>query len=160
VGAQYGWPWVYWKTYVDERVEAPMPSFLTEYTRRPEYALGTHTAPLGLVFAQGGGLGGQFDRGAFIARHGSWNRQPLSGYDVVFVPFDERGNTAGETPIPVLSGFLTTDGDGARGRPTWLAWDEGGSLLVSDDTAGIIWRVSGSGAPAGAQTGKQVAETR
>ncbi|MDT0576231.1 sorbosone dehydrogenase family protein [Croceicoccus sp. F390] len=142
IGAQYGWPWVYWKEYVDERVEAPMPQFLTEYTRRPEYALGAHTAPLGLLFAEGGNLGPQFSRGAFIARHGSWNRKPPSGYDVVFVPFDERGNPVGETPVTVLGGFLTKDRDKARGRPTWLAWDKNGALLVSDDTAGIIWRVS------------------
>ena len=145
VGAQYGWPWVYWKNIIDDRVEAPMPQFLTEYTRRPEYALGAHTAPLGLVFARNGGLGGKFINGAFVARHGSWNRKPLSGYDVVFVPFDGRGNTQGETPLPVLTGFIGNDGDDANGRPAMLAWDRTGALLVSDDTAGIIWRVSGEG---------------
>ncbi|QQN75431.1 sorbosone dehydrogenase family protein [Croceicoccus sp. YJ47] len=155
VGAQYGWPWVYWKTYVDERVEEPMPNFLTEYTRRPEYALGTHAAPLGLVFADGNGLGGAYDRGAFVARHGSWNRVPKSGYDVVFVPFDARGNPEGETPLPVLTGFLTEDGEDAHGRPTWLAWDNAGGLLVSDDTAGIIWRVTGARSPASARAGSE-----
>jgi glucose/arabinose dehydrogenase len=145
VGAQYGWPWVYWKNIVDERVDAPMPNYLTEYARRPEYALGPHVAALGLVFAgEGNRLGSDFARGAFIARHGSWNRKPPSGYDVVFVRLDERGNPQGK-PREVLGGFLTGDGT-TRGRPTWVAFDGSGALLVSDDTAGIIWRVEARGA--------------
>ncbi len=145
VGAQYGWPWVYWKDVIDERVDTYMPEYLTEYTRKPEYALGAHVAPLGLVFASGGQrLGPDFANGAFIARHGSWNRKPLTGYDVVFVRFDANGNPQG-LPIPLLTGFLTGKGD-THGRPTWLAWDKVGALLVSDDTAGIIWRVIAPGA--------------
>lgn len=145
VGAQYGWPWVYWKDVIDERVESQMPEFMTEYTRKPEYALGAHTAALGLLFATGGQrLGPNFANGAFIARHGSWNRKPLAGYDVVFVRFDDHGNPQG-LPVPLLTGFLTGKGD-THGRPTWLAWDKGGALLVSDDTAGIIWRVIAPGA--------------
>ncbi|MXP30931.1 PQQ-dependent sugar dehydrogenase [Parerythrobacter jejuensis] len=140
VGAQYGWPWVYWKDNFDDRVDAPMPNFLTEYTRRPEYAMGPHVAALGLVFsAEGNRMGPAFGRGAFIARHGSWNRKPPSGYDVVYVPFDERGNPLGK-PIPVLTDFLKDNGD-TRGRPTWVEWGGDGSLLVTDDTAGIVWRV-------------------
>jgi len=140
LGVQYGWPWLYWKNVIDERVEAPMPQFLMEYTRRPEYALGPHVAPLGLVFSQGGTrLGAKFQQGAFIAQHGSWNRQPAAGYDVVYVAFDARGNPQGK-PVPVLNSFLTGDGK-TRGRPTWVAWAGDGALLVSDDTAGIIWRV-------------------
>lgn len=139
VGAQYGWPWVYYKDTFDRRVEAPMPNFLTEYTRYPEFALGPHVAALGLVFsADGHRMGNEFASGAFIARHGSWNRKPPSGYDVVYVAFDERGNPQGK-PIPVLSGFLNDDGT-TKGRPTWVEWASDGSLLVSDDTAGIIWR--------------------
>jgi glucose/arabinose dehydrogenase len=145
VGAQYGWPWVYWKDVIDWRVKEPMPNFLTEYTRKPEYALGAHTAPLGLVFSAGGNLmGDRFANGAFVARHGSWNRKPLSGYDVVFVRFDANGNPQG-MPLPVLTGFLTGDGK-TRGRPVWLAWDKAGGLLVTDDTAGVIWRVMAPGA--------------
>lgn len=145
VGAQYGWPWVYWKDKIDERVETYMPEYMTEYTRKPEYALGAHTAPLGLLFATGGQrLGPTFANGAFIARHGSWNRKPLTGYDVVFVRFDANGNPLG-LPVPVLGGFLTGNGD-THGRPTWLAWDKIGGLLVSDDTAGVIWRVVSPGA--------------
>lgn len=140
VGAQYGWPWVYWKDNFDQRVKAAQPQFLTEYTRRPEYALGPHVAPLGLVFSQGGArLGTRFASGAIVANHGSWNRSPPSGYDVVYVPFDARGNPQGQ-PVPVLTGFLTGKGT-TRGRPTWVTWAKDGALLVSDDTAGIVWRV-------------------
>jgi glucose/arabinose dehydrogenase len=97
-------------------------------------------AALGLVFSkEGNRMGENFAGGAFIARHGSWNRKPPSGYDVVFVDFDARGNPVGK-PRPVLTGFLKADGT-TRGRPTWVEWAGDGSLLVSDDTAGIIWRV-------------------
>ncbi|OBX19985.1 sorbosone dehydrogenase [Erythrobacter sp. QSSC1-22B] len=145
VGAQYGWPWVYWKNNFDRRVDAPMPAYLSEYARRPEYALGPHVAALGFVFsAEGSRMGERFGQGAFIAQHGSWNRKPASGYDVVYVAFDERGNPQG-LPVPVLSGFLQDDGT-TRGRPTWAEWAGDGSLLVSDDTAGIIWRVIAPGA--------------
>ena len=92
-------------------------------------------------------MGRKFAAGAFIARHGSWNRKPPSGYDVVFVEFDARGNPVGK-PVPVLTGFLKNDGT-TRGRPTWVEWASDGALLVSDDTAGIIWRVrSPSASPA------------
>ena len=150
IGASYGWPWVYYKNEIDRRVEAPMPNFLTEYARYPEYALGPHVAALGLVFSEEGHrMGKAFGQGAFIARHGSWNRKPPSGYDVVFVRFDERGNPTGK-PIPVLRSFLDGDGE-TRGRPTWVEWTDRGGLLVSDDTAGIIWHVIDPRAePAGA----------
>lgn len=139
VGAQYGWPWVYYRDNIDRRVEAPMPGYLLEYSRRPEYALGPHVAALGLVFtSEGHRMGDDMASGAFIARHGSWNRKPPSGYDVIYVAFDERGNPIG-APVPVLTGFLNDDGT-TKGRPTWVEWAGDGSLLVSDDTAGIIWR--------------------
>lgn len=145
VGAHYGWPWVYWKDIIDNRVDAPMPEFLTDYSRKPEYAMGPHVAALGLVFSRGGErLGAPFADGAFVARHGSWNRKPASGYDVVFVRFDDHGNPHG-LPLPVLTGFLTGNGD-THGRPTWLTWAKDGSLLVSDDTSGIVWRVIAPGA--------------
>ncbi len=144
VGAQYGWPWFYWKDRMDWRVTDPVPEYMVDYTRKPEYALGAHVAALGLVFETGGHrMGSGFGNGAFIARHGSWNRKPLSGYDVVFVKFDDHGNPLG-LPVPVLGGFLTGKGS-THGRPTWLAWDKAGALLVSDDTAGIIWRVIAPG---------------
>ncbi|MEM9500296.1 MAG: sorbosone dehydrogenase family protein [Pseudomonadota bacterium] len=139
VGAQYGWPWIYYKDNIDRRVEAPMPAFLMEYTRNPEYALGPHVAALGLVFTEEGHrMGDGMASGAFIARHGSWNRKPPSGYDVVYVEFDDRGNPMGK-PKPVLTGFLNEDGT-TKGRPTWVEWASDGSLLVTDDTAGIVWR--------------------
>jgi glucose/arabinose dehydrogenase len=155
VGAQYGWPWLYWGDVVDERVEDPMPNFMIEYTRKPEYSLGAHVAPLGLVFTQAGTtMGAGLDHGAFVARHGSWNRKPAAGYDVVYVHFDERGNPVGK-PVTVLKSFLKND-DETHGRPTWVAWDRTGALLVSDDTAGIIWRVT---APAAAPAGEQIRNT-
>jgi YD repeat-containing protein len=145
IGAQYGWPWYYFKDKPDRRVSSPSPAYIEEYIRKPEYALGAHVAPLGLVFDQGGHrLGADFANGAFIARHGSWNRSPQSGFDVVFVKFDANGNPLGK-PVPLLTGFLTGEGT-THGRPTWVAWDKAGGLLVSDDTAGIIWRVIAAGA--------------
>jgi len=141
VGAQYGWPWIYWKNVFDDRVQWDMEAYMLEYTRKPEYAMGAHAAVLGLTFAQGGNrLGRGFENGAVIARHGSWNRRPAAGYDVVFVPFDANGNPRDVKPRTILSGFLNQSGN-ARGRPTWVAWDKAGALLVSDDTAGVIWRV-------------------
>lgn len=141
LGANYGWPWVYYGDVFDERVDEPLPQFFTEYTRTPEYAMGAHVAALGLVFSQEGTrMGDQFGQGAFIARHGSWNRKPAAGYDVVYVAFDERGNPLGK-PVTVLESFLAGEGD-THGRPTWVTWDRTGALLVSDDTAGILWRVS------------------
>ncbi|MEP3422568.1 MAG: PQQ-dependent sugar dehydrogenase [Erythrobacter sp.] len=148
VGSNYGWPWVYYKNNIDRRVETPMPAYLIEYTRNPEYALGPHVAALGLVFtAEGHRMGDAMASGAFVARHGSWNRKPPSGYDVVYVDFDERGNPQG-APVPVLTGFLNEDGT-TKGRPTWVEWAGDGSLLVSDDTAGIIWRTLAPDSAAG-----------
>jgi glucose/arabinose dehydrogenase len=147
VGAQYGWPWVYWRTNFDERVDHPTPEgFNPDYIRIPEYALGAHTAPLGLAFTGGGTtLGPRFAAGAVIARHGSWNREPKSGYDVVFVAFDARGKPTGQ-PVPMLTGFLAENGKTTRGRPTWVAFAKDGAMLVTDDTAGIVWRVTSPGA--------------
>ncbi|HQS68821.1 MAG: sorbosone dehydrogenase [Novosphingobium sp. 28-62-57] len=145
-GSNYGWPWVYWKQNMDWRVKPPMPQYLLDYVRKPEYGLGSHVAPLGLAFAKGGNLmGAKFSQGAFVARHGSWNRRPLAGYDVVFVRFDERGNVLKQPPLPVLTGFLNAD-QAAHGRPTWVAFAKDGALLVSDDTGGVIWRVVAPGA--------------
>lgn len=147
IGAQYGWPWVWWRSNFDDRVDAPHPGwFNPEYIRLPRYALGPHVAALGLAFTGNGStLGSKFGSGAVIARHGSWNREPKSGYDVVYVPFDARGNPVGK-PVPVLTGFLAKDGETTKGRPTWVAFAQDGALLVTDDTAGIVWRVTAPGA--------------
>jgi glucose/arabinose dehydrogenase len=146
-GASYGWPWVYWKDKMDDRVDAPMPQYFFEYVRKPEYALGAHVAPLGLAFARPGNLmGPAVANGALIARHGSWNRKPLSGYDVVFVPFDTRGNATGSKPTEVLTGFLTPDQKRTHGRPVWVVFAKDGAMLVSDDVGNAIWRVTAPGA--------------
>ncbi|GEO00120.1 sorbosone dehydrogenase [Novosphingobium sediminis] len=151
LGAQYGWPWVYWKKNIDWRVNDPMPRDMFSYVRKPEYGLGSHVAALGLAFARGGNLMGErFASGAFVARHGSWNRKPLSGYDVVFISFDSNGNALPKAPVPVLTGFLNKD-DTAHGRPTWVAFAKDGALLVSDDTGGVIWRVVAPGAKPAAE---------
>jgi glucose/arabinose dehydrogenase len=147
IGAQYGWPWVWWRNNFDERVDHPTPDgFNPDYVRLPEYALGPHVAALGLAFTgNGSALGDRFGSGAVIARHGSWNREPKSGYDVIYVAFDARGNPTGR-PVLLLSGFLSKDGETTRGRPTWVAFANDGALLVTDDTAGIVWRVIAPGA--------------
>ena len=138
-GAFYGWPWNYWGGYEDKRVQPERPE-LREYTHRPDYGLGAHTAPLGLTFATGAKLGAPFTNGAFIGLHGSWNRKPLAGYKVVFVKFDAKGKPQG-LPVDVLTGFLTGD-EQARGRPVDVLIDKSGALLVSDDVGGVIWRVA------------------
>ncbi|WP_420607240.1 PQQ-dependent sugar dehydrogenase [Novosphingopyxis sp.] len=137
-GADYGWPWHYWGGYTDPRVKPARPE-KRQYERRPDYSLGPHVAALGLVFADRTRLGGSFANGAFVARHGSWNREPPSGYDVIFVPF-RNARPVGKQ-IEILSGFLDQNGD-AHGRPTMLAADKTGALLVSDDVGNVIWRVT------------------
>lgn len=137
-GGFYGWPWYYWGGYVDKRVPEPAEDN-REYAIRPDYALGAHTAPLGLAFAEGAKLGPRYADGAFIGRHGSFNRRPLAGYDVIFVPF-AKGRPKG-MPLPVLTGFLDED-QRARGRPVGVAVDSRGGLLVADDVGNRIWRVA------------------
>jgi glucose/arabinose dehydrogenase len=138
--ADYGWPEHYWGGFSDFRVkDYKDKDDKRQYERRPDYALGVHVAPLGLAFADKAKLGGNFASGAFVARHGSWNRVPVSGYDVIFVPFDKGRPLA--KPVNVLNGFLTKEGK-ARGRPAMLAVDKTGALLVSDDVGNRIWRVT------------------
>lgn len=137
-GAFYGWPYSYWGGYEDKRVEA-RPDLL-QYTKRPDYALGPHTASLGLAF----GSLGSFQNGAFVGQHGSWNRQPVSGYKVVFVPFGDRGFPVagpGGAMRDVLTGFLDKDGK-AQGRPVGVITRSKGDLLVADDVGNRIWRVT------------------
>ncbi|HEX3674165.1 MAG TPA: sorbosone dehydrogenase family protein [Rhizomicrobium sp.] len=137
-GAFYGWPWSYYGQHVDNRVTPANPQMVAKAIP-PDYALGTHTASLGLAFAQGAKLGADFSSGVFIGQHGSWNRKPRNGYDVVFVPF--KGETPSGPPVDVLTGFLTSDGV-AYGRPVGVAIDKAGDLLVADDTGNVIWRVT------------------
>jgi glucose/arabinose dehydrogenase len=138
-GGFYGWPYSYWGTKVDARVKPQRPD-LVATAITPDYALGGHTASLGLAYYDGALLPPPFRGGMFIGQHGSWNRSDYSGYKVVFVPF--KNAKPDGLPIDVLTGFLKDDGSGkAYGRPVGVAVDRAGALLVADDTGNAIWRV-------------------
>ncbi len=134
----YGWPYSYYGQHIDERVTPPRPDLVARVIA-PDYALGSHTASLGLVSSVGTTLPAPFANGMFIGQHGSWNRRPHSGYKVIFVPF-ESGKPSG-VPVDVLTGFLSEEGK-AFGRPVGVAIDEAGALLVADDVGNVVWRVS------------------
>ena len=141
LGDNFGWPWYYWGGYPDTRVQPENPQ-LQEYSKRPDFAMGPHVAALGLTFATDAKLGGGYTNGAFVGEHGSWNRVPVSGYKVAFVPFGDRGFPAkGAKPVDVLTGFLDAKGQ-AQGRPVGVITDATGALLVADDVGNTIWRVS------------------
>ena len=136
-GAFYGWPYSYYGI-VDARPKPPRPDLVAS-ALRPDYALGPHTGSLGLASSKGNTLPPRFANGMFVGQHGSWNRKPFSGYQVIFSPF-ANGRPTGELPIPVLTGFL--DGSNARGRPVGVEIDATGALLVADDVGTVIWRVT------------------
>lgn len=136
-GAFYGWPYSYYGQHVDVRVQPQQPELVAS-ALKPDYALGPHTASLGIAFGQGSQLPGLQD-GLFVGQHGSWNRNPASGYKVIFVPF-KNGQPDG-LPVDVLNGFLNAKGQ-AQGRPVDVALDQQGALLVTDDVGNKIWRVS------------------
>ena len=136
-GAFYGWPYSYYGQHVDERVKPQQPDLVAKAIA-PDYALGPHTASLGLASSAGTTLPAAYASGMFVGQHGSWNRKPRSGYKVVFVPFD--GGKPKGAPLDVLTGFLTDSGD-ARGRPVGVALDKKGALLVADDVGNVVWRV-------------------
>jgi glucose/arabinose dehydrogenase len=137
-GAFYGWPFSYYGQHVDIRVEPQNPDLVAKAIA-PDYAVGPHTASLGLTFAENSKLPAPFTQGAFIGQHGSWNRNPHSGYKVIFVPFS-AGKPVGK-PVEVLTGFLN-DKDQAMGRPVGVVIDRQGDLLVADDVGNKVWRVS------------------
>ena len=137
-GGFYGWPYSYYGQHVDVRVSPQDPELVAKAIA-PDYAVGPHTASLGLTFAEGSTLPAPFTEGAFIGQHGSWNRKPHSGYKVIFVPFS-AGKPSGQ-PVDVLSGFLNQDEE-AMGRPVGVVIDRQGSLLVADDVGNKVWRVS------------------
>jgi len=137
-GAFYGWPYSYYGQHIDERVTPRRPD-LVATAIAPDYALGPHTASLGLAWSAGTTLPASFASGMFIGQHGSWNRRPRSGYEVIFVPFKE-GQPSG-LPVVVLTGFVSSDGY-AFGRPVGVALDKRGALLVADDVGNVIWRVT------------------
>lgn len=137
-GGFYGWPYSYYGQHVDTGVRPPRPD-LVAAAIPPDYALGSHTASLGLTFNEGTLLPQHYVGGVFIGQHGSWNRNPRSGYKVIYVPF-VNGKPKG-LPEDVLTGFLTTNGE-AMGRPVGVTIDRSGALLVADDVGNVIWRVT------------------
>jgi len=137
-GGFYGWPYSYYGQHVDVRIQPPRPDLVAKAIA-PDYALGAHTASLGLAFGEGTLLPAHYRGGAFVGQHGSWNRSPPSGYRVIYVPF-AGGRPSG--PVEeVLTGFLDAQGD-ARGRPVGVAFDKAGALLVADDVGNTVWRVT------------------
>ncbi len=144
-GGFYGWPFSYYGQHVDVRAK-PQNPMLVAQAIKPDYALGSHTASLGLTFADAASaLPAGYRGGAFIGQHGSWNRKPLSGYKVIFVPF--AGAMPSGMPRDVLTGFVNADGK-AQGRPVGVTIDRRGGLLVADDVGDAIWRVTGAQAVA------------
>jgi glucose/arabinose dehydrogenase len=139
-GGFYGWPYCYWGQTADDRVPQDPAAVAKAIT--PDYALGGHTASLGLCWLPAGTLPG-FPEGMAIGQHGSWNRSTLSGYKVAFVPF-ENGRPAGP-PRDILTGFLAPDERESYGRPVGVTIGPDGALLVADDVGDAIWRVTGSG---------------
>jgi glucose/arabinose dehydrogenase len=139
-GGFYGWPYSYYGQHVDAR--APARPDLVATAIAPDYALGPHTASLGLAFSRPGALPDALSQGAFIGQHGSWNRKPRSGYKVIFVPFT-AGHPSG-APVDVLTGFLDRN-ENARGRPVGVALDKDGALLVADDVGNTVWRIATAG---------------
>ena len=138
-GAFYGWPYSYWGQNIDPRPRPRNPDLVAQAVT-PDYALGNHVAALGLDFAVDGGWGGQFADGAFVGKHGSWNRRDLAGYKVVWIPFT-NGRPSGE-PVDLVTGFLTDDGR-ARGRPVGVLFDpRTRALFIADDMANVVWRVA------------------
>ena len=140
-GAFYGWPYSYFGQHVDVRVDPPRPDLVARAVA-PDYALGAHVAALGLVYAgdSAHALPRNLTNGMFVGEHGSWNRDPPSGYKVVFVPF-ANGRPSG-VPLDVLTGFVNDVGQ-AMGRPVGVAIDGKGALIVADDVGNVIWRVVG-----------------
>jgi glucose/arabinose dehydrogenase len=137
-GGFYGWPYSYFGSNIDKRVHPEQPAMVASAVS-PDYALGAHTAYLGLASAKGNSLPAEFTNGMFIGQHGSWNRKPHSGYKVIFVPFI-NGKPSG-LPKDVLTGFLSADGR-AYGRPVGVAQGKNGNLLVADDVGNKVWSVS------------------
>ncbi|MEI9930146.1 MAG: sorbosone dehydrogenase family protein [Rhizomicrobium sp.] len=140
-GGFYGWPYSYWGNHVDVRVHPQRPDMVAKAIK-PDYGLSSHVATLGVAFSKGETLSPQFTNGAFVGEHGSWDRDPLNGYQVIFVPF-VGGMPSGE-PIPVVTDFLAADRHTVRGRPVGVALDRTGALIVADDVGNTVWRVSAS----------------
>jgi glucose/arabinose dehydrogenase len=143
-GGFYGWPYSYWGHHVDIRVHPQNPDMVAKAIK-PDYGLSSHVATLGIAFSRGETLSPVLASGAFIGEHGSWDRSPLNGYQVIFVPF--AGGMPSGKPMPVVTGFLGTQSGTVRGRPVGLALDRAGALLIADDTGNTVWRVSAAARP-------------
>lgn len=154
-GAFYGWPYSYWGQNADRRAQPQNPQKVASAIR-PDYGLGSHVAALGVAFSAPA-MGGQYADGVFVGEHGSWNRNQPSGYKVVFVPFRD-GRPAGP-PVDFVTGFRGADGR-TRGRPVGVTVDPRGALLVADDLANTVWRVTPAGGPAAAQAASTGAPPR
>ena len=139
-GGFYGWPYSYFGQHVDDRIEPARPDMVAKAIK-PDYALGAHTASLGLAHSTSNSLPASTQEGMFVGQHGSWNREPRAGYRVIFVPF--TGGKPNGLPVEVLTGFVRGNGD-AMGRPVGVALDSRGGLLVADDVGNVVWRVSGA----------------
>jgi glucose/arabinose dehydrogenase len=140
-GGFYGWPYSYWGRHIDPRVRPQRPDLVAQAIV-PDYALSSHVAPLGMVFYTGANLPPAYRGGAFVGEHGSWDRNPLNGYKVVYVPFT-NGRPSGAAQ-DVVTGFVNAKSQ-ARGRPVGLAVDARGALLIADDVGGAVWRVTAAG---------------
>jgi hypothetical protein len=151
--AFYGWPYSYYGQHLDARVKPQRPDLVAKAIP-PDYALSSHVATLGFAFSQGTSLPPQYRSGVFVGEHGSWDRNPLNGFKVIYVPF-QNGRPAGG-PQTVVDGFVDPNGR-SKGRPVGVALDKTGALLIADDVGNTVWRVSPAGGPATAQAGKPAA---
>ncbi|MFC0398825.1 PQQ-dependent sugar dehydrogenase [Paraburkholderia rhizosphaerae] len=140
--AFYGWPYSYYGQHVDSRVKPQRPDLVAKAVK-PDYAIGSHVAPLGLLFYTGSSLPAQYRGGAFIGEHGSWDRSPLSGYEVAYVAFD-NGKPVGD-PKPIVTGFASDDQKQLHGAPVGLAQAQDGALIIADDVGNAVWRVTNAG---------------
>ncbi len=140
--AFYGWPYSYYGQHVDPRAQPQRPDLVAKAIA-PDFAIGSHVAPLGLMFYTGNNLPAQYRGGAFIGEHGSWDRSPLSGYVVSYVAF-ENGKPV-SAPKDVVTGFTSADQKQLYGAPVGVAQDRDGGLLIADDVGNAIWRVTGTG---------------
>ncbi|CAN5885675.1 sorbosone dehydrogenase family protein [soil metagenome] len=138
----YGWPYSYYGQHVDQRVKPQRPD-LVQKAIKPDFALTSHVAPLGLLFYTGSNLPAQYRGGAFIGEHGSWDRSPLSGYEVSYVKFVD-GHPTGQK-LPVVTGFASADEKSLYGAPVGLAQGADGALLIADDVGNAVWSVTASG---------------
>jgi len=142
-GAFYGWPYSYFGHHVDSRTMPQRPDLVSKAIK-PDYALGSHVAALGLLFSDNNALPAKYHGGAFISEHGSWDRSPLSGYRVTFIAFQD-GKPVG-LPQPIVTGFHSNDETQLYGAPVGLTTDKDGALLIADDVGDTVWRVTAADA--------------